>query len=554
MNNASPLILANIIDQQRQQHAQLDALTFVHITTDGQLLEQTRNYQQLWDNGQHLAQALDSVGMQAGQSFALLMKNHPEFVDAMVAASISNTVFVPIDPRTVGEKLSYMLNFAECRGVIVADYALENLLLALEHGSATEQPNSLKSQLQWVWVLETDEQQRPVPFSTQKTRLLSDLYAGPVPSISVRACDPEDPMQMLYTSGTTGDPKAIVAPHSRFGKNATLGELFGLQLGDRPYTGLSLTHANAQIITLGMGLYMGLRTVISRQFTKSRLWEITRHYGCTSFNLLGGMTNALYSEPERDDDRDNPVRFVLSAGMPENLWTSFQQRFNLQIFEFYGSAEGGITINPPGRGPIGSIGKPLPAMNAMIVDENDQPCAANEPGEIVFQGRDGQALAVQYFNNPEASAKKTRGQWLRMGDIGYCDQQGWYYFLHRKGGGIRRNGDFIDSSSIEKQLAEHPLVNDVFVYGVPAASGAVGEKDIVAAIVIHSKEPIAANEDNVELQIAELFDYCRQYLPRNCVPSHLQLVDIIPKTASEKPLERILLDQFSSQSSVIYSQ
>ena len=135
-----------------------------------------------------------------------------------------------------------------------------------------------------------------------------------------------------------------------------MGELFGLRPGDRPYTGLSLTHANAQIITLGMGLYMGLRMVISRKFSKSQLWNITRHYGCTSFNLLGGMTTAIYSEAERDDDADNPVRFVLSAGMPANLWDSFQQRFDIQIFEFYGAAEGGITINPPGVGPKGSIG------------------------------------------------------------------------------------------------------------------------------------------------------------------------------------------------------
>ena len=549
MSHSSPLVLANIIGAHCQKDANLDAITFVHITADGKFEDEVRSYQQLWDYGQHIAAALDQADMQAGDSFGLLMKNHPEFVDAMVGASISNTVFVPIDPRTKGDKLSYMLNFAECRGVIVADYALANLLSAL-----AEPEQAAQSTVEWVWVLETAEQPPPCHQSFANTRLLRDIYSGPTPALAVRALDPEDPMQLLFTSGTTGDPKAIVAPHSRFGGNATLGELFGLQPGDRPYTGLSLTHANAQIITLGMGLQMGLRTVVSRQFTKSRLWDITRRYGCTSFNLLGGMTNAIYSEAELDNDSDNPVRFVLSAGMPAQLWAAFQKRFSVKVFEFYGAAEGGITINPPGHGPMGSIGKPLPSMEAQIVNEHDQPCADNERGRIVFRAIDGQVLPVKYFKNPEASTKKTYGGWLRMGDIGYRDEQGWFYFLYREGGGIRRNGDFIDPAPIEKKLAEHAQIRDVFVYGVPALSGSVGEKDIVAAIVVAKGNDSPSEQASADFNSAAIFDYCRQHLPSNTVPSYLQCIDEIPKTASEKPQERFLLEQFSTQSTTVFSQ
>ncbi len=129
---------------------------------------------------------------------------------------------------------------------------------------------------------------------------------------------------------------------------ASIGPLIGWTAADRPYTGLSLTHANAQLITLGNILKMGLRGVISLRFTKSRLWDICRHYGCTTFNLLGGMTTAVYSEAPRADDGDNPVRFVLSAGMPAAIWENFARRFNVAIFEFYGAAEGGMIFNPPG--------------------------------------------------------------------------------------------------------------------------------------------------------------------------------------------------------------
>lgn len=534
MSVPNPLILANIIKDHCHQHPELDALTFVAITEEGNIVDDIRTYQQLWDNGQRIAEALDQENMQQGEAFGLLMQNHPEFVDAMVGASISNTVFVPIDPRTKGDKLTYLLSFAECRGVIVADYALDNVIQILD-----QLPH-----LKWVWILDSGQNEATAE-NKPEHRHLAEIYSGSVPDIAVRASDPGAPMQMLYTSGTTGDPKAIMAPHSRFGGNATLGPLFGFRPGDRPYTGLSLTHANAQMITLGMGLLMGLRTVISRKFTKSKLWNITRHYGCTSFNLLGGMTNAIYSEPECPDDNDNPVRFVLSAGMPESLWHSFQTRFDIKIFEFYGSAEGGITINPPGEGPVGSIGKPLPAMEARIFDENDRECAPNEPGEIVFRMIDGSPITVQYFRNPEASHNKMAGGWLRMGDIGYRDEQGWFYFLHRKGGGIRRNGEFIDPGAIEKILAEHPAVKDIFVYGVPASSGGVGEKDVVATLVLESE---------LEFDSTEIFGYCQQKLDKNSVPSYLQVVDAIPKTASEKPQERFLLEQFSSDSSNIFTQ
>lgn len=532
MDNINPLILANIVAAHCRQHPHLDVLTFVHITEDGALDEDIHSYQQLWDNGQYIAAALDQEGMQQGDTFALLMQNHPEFVDAMVGASITNTVFVPIDPRTSGEKLSYMLSFSGCRGVIIADYALENLAQI-----ADQLPR-----LEWVWILDSGSSKLMQSLPGQ--RLLTDIFSGPVPDLALRANDPEAPMQMLYTSGTTGDPKAIVAPHIRFGRSAALGPLFGLKTGDRPYTGLSLTHANAQMITLGMSLLMGLRTVISRKFTKSRLWDITRRYGCTSFNLLGGMTNAIYSEPVRPDDGDNPVRFVLSAGMPTSLWDSFRQRFDVEIFEFYGAAEGGITLNPPNIGPKGSIGKPLPSLEARIVDEHDHECAPGEPGEIIFRAIEGPPLAVRYYNNHEASERKTANGWLRMGDIGYSDEDGWLYFLYRMGGGIRRNGDFIDPAVVEKVLAEHPIVEDVFVYGVPASSGTAGEKDLVAALVL--------SQDH-RFDRSELLNYCRQNLQSNDIPSYLQIVDQIPKTASEKPQERFLLEQFErNRKNIIY--
>ena len=521
-------ILANLINKKRKILPDLDVLTFV-TARGSEFIDDTRTYQQLWSNGQKIAHGLEAENMNLGDSFALIALNQPEFVDTMVGSSILGTIFVPIDPRTKGKKLSFMLNHAECKGAIVGDYAMENLLPVLDECPLIE----------WIWVIGKSA----ITKISRRNKNFGEILSRSVSEIEIRVSDPEAPMQMLYTSGTTGDPKAILSPHARFGFVGSLGPTLGLKENDRPYTGLSLTHANAQLITLGTTLHMGLRGVFSRKFTKSKLWDITRLYGCTTFNLLGGMTTAIYSEPQKYNDRDNPVRFVLSAGMPANIWSEFASRFDCEVYEFYGAAEGGLTINPPGSGPVGSIGAPPDALIGRIVDENDNELPANEPGEIVFQNADGTCPIISYYKNPTASSDKMNNGWLRMGDIGYRDENGWFYFMHRKGGGIRHNGDFVNPAFVEKELAEHPMVDDVFVYGVPSSNGVPGEKDVVAAIV---------STDKATFQPADIFKTCVEKLESNFIPSYIQLVDEIPKTASEKPQERFLLEAFTVNDPCIY--
>lgn len=538
MGEASELILARMIAHWCQRDPDRRVLTFVDIAPDGRFIETTRSYRELWDNGQRVAAALASAGMGRGDRFAIMMQNHAEFVDAMVASSIAGTIFVPIDPRAQGRKLRYMLEFAECGGIFIADYALGQLLEVID----------ALPDLRWVWILRTGASGYPELEAAAHDVEVHDfapVRQMSVPDLPIQARDESEPMQMLYTSGTTGDPKAILAPHARFGSIASLGAAIGLRPDDRPYSGLSLTHANAQLITLGNVLKMGLEGTFSRKFTKSRLWEITRLYNCTTFNLLGGMTTAIYSEPEKPDDADNPVRYVLSAGMPAAIWEKFARRFDLDIFEFYATAEGGLSMNPPGTGPIGSIGKPPPTMVARVLDERDNECPPGVQGELVFRNADGSCAPVSYYKNPAASADKTRGGWFRSGDIGHTDTEGWLYFDYRDGDAIRCNGDFIDPAYVEKELAEHPGVDDVFAYGVEAASGVPGECDLVAAVVLSGKpHPVPV----------ELFEWARRRLERNSVPRFIQVLDEIPKTASEKPMKRFCRQYFKDRPKNVFSR
>jgi len=489
--------------------------------------DEVRTYQDLWLNAQRMAHDLTTRGMAYGDRFALLIRNHPEFIEAMIAASLTGTVFVPIDPRTKGRKLSFTLNNSGCRGVFCADYSGGEIAAIRE-----DVPS-----LEWIWLLESGEAGATVGLDDLAGSVSArEVLAHPQVTFDSRLRDPSDPVQIIYTSGTTGDPKGVMIGNIRLGGGTMGGRALRLEPGDRPYTGLSLTHGNAQSLTLMPALGMDLPVVLSRKFTKSRLWDITRKYNCTVFNLLGGMTTAIYSEPVRPDDADNPVRMVCSAGMPANIWRKFEERFNLKVLELYGAVDGfGLLVNAPGEGPVGSFGRCPPNLEIKIVDDEDKECPPGVQGELIGRGR-GAAPRIEYFGNKEASAKKTWGGWLRSGDICHTDEQGWLYFDYRKGGGIRHNGDFVNPVFVEQVLAEHPSVNDVFVYGVPAASGAPGEKDVVAAIVVQPGQ---------EFDAAEVFDHCRKELESSFIPSYLQVVAEIPKTASEKPQERFLLEAFA---------
>lgn len=540
MARFDPLTLAGVIERRAAEHPDLVVLT---VEGAGVRPDEVRTYADLWHKGQALAAGMQARGMRHGDRLGTLLANHAEFVDLMVACSLLGAVLVPIDPRTRGDKLIYMLDSVGCQGVVAADYAWGELQRVRE-----QLPH-----LRWCALLPTDEGHGKVGMLGVSGALLFSALLNADPTQALwPGCEPDDALELIYTSGTTGEPKGIVMTHRRYvGTAQTLPRVFGFSADERLYSGLSLTHANAQLITLGTALIHGLPCVLSRRFSKSRLWGITRRYSCTNFTLLGGMTTAIYAQPPSTDDAQNPVRCIISAGMPAAIWPDFERRFGVKLLEFYGAAEGGLTVNPPGVGPVGSIGKPVPTLRHRIVDEAGQDVApdayGNRVGELLFQHHDGKAFEVAYHGNPAASAKKCSGGWLRMGDVVREDKDGWLYFMFRQGGGIRRNGDFIDPAFVEKAMAEDPAVDDVYVYGIAAANGAVGEKDVVAAVV-------PKNGDLHAFDVQALFAVCRRKLESNFVPSFIQVLSAIPKTASEKPQDRFLIEALQRDPASVHTE
>jgi crotonobetaine/carnitine-CoA ligase len=523
-----PGVFSFDLDAKAEENPDFPVLTFDNSPFADEIL----TYSDIVLRGRRLSRAFRENGIGRGDAVTVVMRNHPEIVIAMYAASAVGAVLVPIDPRSRGEKLRYQIDDSRSKGIIFAAEFLDEVTEAL-----AQLPH-----VRTVGVMYKED--FGVPVSDRYPNLNEVLQGAETPTLPPGEHSPNDPFMIIYTSGTTGNPKGVRLRTDRLLAYTVLAQLaWQYTAEDRLYTGLSLTHGNAHAVTLTPALMLEIPAVISRKFTKSRIWDICRAHRCTTFSLLGGMMMGIYSEPERPDDGNNPVRKVISAGTPAPIWEPFEKRFNVEIHEWYAAVEGGFAHKPPGEGPVGSFGKPLEGVIEMkVVRDDDSECEPGESGELVSRLAAGETT-VEYHGNPEASAEKTRGGWLRSGDIVHRDADGWFFFDHRKGGGLRRQGDFIQPEYVERVIAERPDVREVCVYGIPAGSGAPGESDLVAAVV-------AAGDEGID--VPNLVAACRANLERNSVPSFIQLVEEIPKTVSEKNLDRVLREGFDPSAPNVY--
>lgn len=521
-------IASHLIEMKAEDNPDKEILVF----ENSEAGEDVLNYRMLYENSNKIARLFLEKGLTKGDTYAVFMRNHPEFVYAMLAGPVIGAIMVPIDPRSRGDRLRFLLQNSGAKAVVVSGEMLPQLEEVIE-----QLPD-----IKLVSVAYRSEQ--GIATSDRFPSLNETLEADSWETVSQQIMDVRHPMQIIYTSGTTGDPKGVMIRNNRFGLyNIATRLVWKYKPSDVLYTGLSLTHGNAQAVTLFPCLSTGTKAVLSARFTRTRIWDIARKYGCTSFSLLGGMMAGIFNLPARANDTDNPVKTIISAGTPAAIWETFETRFDVKILEWYAAVEGGFAYKPPGKGPIGSFGKPLPGMMEFkVVDETDNPVPDGEAGELIIKMMRGETK-VDYHGLPDASEEKTRGGWLRTGDLVKKDDKGWYYFQCRKGGELRRAGDFIQPDHIEKVLGEHPDVSEVCVYGIPAASGAPGESDLVAGL---------APFEGKTIDPADIFDKCKKDLEPNFIPSYLQVVAEIPKTISEKALGRVLRDQFAPDGSNIY--
>ena len=218
MGSYDPLTLAGVIEQWASAKPDLAVLV---VEGAGVREDERRTYADLWENGRRLAAGLRQLGLAPGDMVGTLLANHVEFVDLMVAGSLLGIVLVPIDPRTRGDKLVFMLANARCKGVVAGDYALPELRRVREQVAG----------LRWIVGLPTDEgRATAAQLQAAGVRPYGELAGVDLPVDPLPGSDPDRPMELIYTSGTTGDPKGIVLTHRRYCETSRIAPfLFGFR-------------------------------------------------------------------------------------------------------------------------------------------------------------------------------------------------------------------------------------------------------------------------------------------------------------------------------------
>lgn len=450
------------------------------------------------------ANGLKAQGAQPGEGMAILMGNCPEYLFIFYGIPRAGFYSVPVNVALKGEGLAYILENSDVKYLAVDDVLYPKIL---EIGRPI---TSLKK----VFIRRTTE--APLPAGTIDLDEL--LAASGRPSEHV--LDPQDITHLMYTSGTTGFPKGVVNRVGPGGidRMVALAKVLTLPT-DILYTALPLFHANALSLTSGFSMAAGLPFGLDKKFSASRFWDRTRFYGATQFNGLGAMIPILMKQPERPDDADNPVRLVISAACPANLWEAFEKRFNLKIWEAYGAVDGGgLLIFNFGNAPVGSVGKVMGETDWKLIDDEGNPVPQGEIGELVTRSKVQQGRVVEYYKNPEASDKKVRDGWVYSGDYFYADKEGNLYFIDRKSDSMRRRGENISSFEVESIIEKFPEVEVCAAFGVPSE---LGEDEVMIWVV---------PKPGARLDLKALIRHCADNMAYFMVPRFIDIVEEIPRT------------------------
>lgn len=497
--SAPPSTLAGVISAQAEELADKPFLHFE---------DRTISFAELDRQVNRVANALRGLGVGPGVGVAIMMPNSPEWLLCYFATQKLGAYAVPINIALKGAPLHHVLDHSDSAVLITHP----------DHSDVLTPVLADCPKVAHVVVDTTDGVGQGLPDGWVTLESILDGASDQAPGVDI---DPDAISVLLYTSGTTGAPKGVV---NRYGSLNLDGiRLLGgmMQPTDVLYTCLPLFHANALLLTSVRALTVGLPMVLSRKFSASRFWDELRRYGVTTFNALGAMIPILMKQPERDDDRDNPVRVVFSAACPASVWADFEERFGVQIIEGYAAVDGGgFAIINFGNAPKGSIGKPFTPTRVVDADGND--AGVGEPGELLFQVDDPEAHKVEYYKNAAASSDKIRDGWLHTGDLVYADDDGNLYFVDRMTDSLRRRGENISSWEVERGLNKHPAVLESAVFGVPSE---LGEHDVMAVIV---------PQPDASITPEEIVEHATEHLAAFMVPRYIEIRDSLPKTETHR--------------------
>jgi long-chain acyl-CoA synthetase len=472
-------------------------------------------YSQLDELSARAVRLLRDRGVEPGDRVALMLPNVPAFTVLYYAILRAGAIVVPMNVMLKRREVSYYLGDSGARLI----FAVDDVRDEAEAGAAEAGAEAI----------------------VLGRGALPELLEDCEPETALAETAPEDTAVILYTSGTTGPPKGAELTHANLDGNAEVVTRTLIQVGpgDVVLGALPLFHSFGQTAAMNASLRGGACLALLPRFDPAAALELMQSLRATVFLGVPTMYAAILNCPQSQDSDLSSLRTCVSGGqsMPVELLRGFEERFGCKILEGYGLSETSPVAcqNRPDRErKPGSIGIPIEGTEMKIVDEAGKQVETGEVGEILIKGPN---VMKGYWRRPDATADAIKDGWLRSGDIGRTDEEGYFYVVDRIKDLIIRGGYNVFPREVEEVLYEHPDVLEAAVVGIPDPTH--GE-EIGAAVVLRSGAEVSADQ---------LQQHVKSQLAAYKYPRRIWFLDELPKGPSGKILKREITPPAADQGS-----
>ncbi|MBI5017791.1 MAG: long-chain fatty acid--CoA ligase [Deltaproteobacteria bacterium] len=470
----------------------------------------TWSYQRFWEDANRAANALVSLGVRRGDKVCLFLTNGPEFLLAYYACQKLGAVCVSISSMSKADEVDYMANDCE-GGVLVTEAAL------LSEVPARDRIPGVRT------VVSIDD--------GAADRSWAELLATASPEFPTIAATRDDGAAIIYTSGTTGKPKGVVLTHGNVVSNTNATKyMTGMRGDDRVLCFLPVYHSFAQNFIFNAVVQASCTLVLHKKFEMEPILKSLRDNRITNWYAVPPVYILLLNHPDASavDEALRTVRYCFSAAatMPGEVARRWKDRFGLDVNEGYGLTETTpfASYNHEFRHKEGSVGTAIMNVEIAIMDPAGSEVPRGEAGEIWIRGPN---VMKEYYRKPEATLETIVDGYLRSGDIGYMDEEGYLFIVDRLKDMINAAGLKIWPREVEEVIYTHPNVRECAVIGVPHEVYGESVKAVIAL-----RQPGTGAEEIIEL--------CKKHLADYKAPRIVEFVAELPKNPTGKILKREL--------------
>jgi long-chain acyl-CoA synthetase len=485
--------LATILTQTAEDHGERIALKF----DDTEV-----SYEQVNEGSSRVAGMLAEKGFEVGDRIAVMLPNVPYFALVYYGVLRAGGVVVPINPQYESSEVAYHLNDSGAK-----------LLFAWHDFSDAAEKGAGEAEVEVISV---------APDEFEST--IGEAEAA----YEVVERDSDDTGVILYTSGTTGDPKGSVLTHGNLQKSTdVVTGLVDMSEDDVILGALPLFHVFGQACGLNGATKLGACLAMIPRFDPGTTLEVIARDGVTIFQGVPTMYSAVLGHEDRESYDASSLRVAIVGGqaMPVDTLESFEEAFGIEVLEGYGLSETTAigTFNQPGERKPGSIGKPVEGVEVRFFDDDGNEVDQGEVGELTIKGPN---VMAEYWNKAEETKEELRDGWFSTGDLGHIDEDGFVFIDDRKKDMIIRGGENVYPREIEEILHHHEAVEEAAVIGVEDER--LGE-EVAAAVVLKEGGDVSAED---------LQEYVKGEVAKYKYPRKLFFLDELPKGPTGKILKR----------------